>query len=192
MHLNPLPNDHQQEIVPVKIRRGKINDEVLSRNDYFIDNNNVDFRRGSQNRSGLNLALWSWMAALIDALVLISISCFSLVLFSFLMRTPARELFKLLSIEPSVSKIFAVAFLFSFWVYLIVMRVFMGASLGEWSCQLRLGQPVQRIKPTYVLQVILRTTLLLATGVVTFPILSAIFKRDLLGDITGIKVYSLT
>ncbi|MGZ3725113.1 MAG: RDD family protein, partial [Pseudobdellovibrio sp.] len=77
-------------------------------------------------------------------------------------------------------------------VYMIMMRVFMGASLGEWSCQLRLGQPVQRIKPTYVLRVVARTTLLLGTGVVVFPILSLILNRDLLGDITGIRIYSLT
>jgi hypothetical protein len=191
--MNPNPNSapNSEEIVPVKIRRGRIHGDLFNRTDYFVDGN-TGFRSGSQNRSGFNLVLWSWMSAFIDTLVLISISCFTLILFSALIKTPAREVLKVLSIESKASEMFLVSFLFSFWAYMIMMRVFMGASLGEWSCQLRLGQPVERIKATYVLRVVLRTTILLATGVITFPVLSLIFKRDLLGDITGIRVYSLT
>ncbi len=164
---------------------------IFKRTDYFTDQH-TDFRSGSQNRSGLQLELWSWMSAFIDALVLTSISCFGLILFSVLMKTPAREMLKFLSIEPNVTEMFLVSFSFSFWAYMIMMRVFMGASLGEWSCQLRLGQPVQRIKPGYVLRVMARTSLLLLTGVVTFPLMSLLFKRDFLGDLTGIRIYSLT
>jgi len=189
--MNPNSTPASEEIVPIKIHRGKTQGHHFNRTDYFVDGN-VGFRSGSQNRSGFNLILWSWMSAFIDTLVLISISCFTLILFSVLIKSPAREVLKILSIESKASEMFGVSFLFSFWAYMIMMRVFMGASLGEWSCQLRLGQPIQRIKASYVGRVVLRTTLLLLTGVITFPILSLIFKRDLLGDITGIRVYSLT
>lgn len=183
--------EQQGELVPVKIHRGRIQGDLFNRTDYFIDGS-VGFRSGSQNRSGFNLVLWSWMSAFIDTIVLVSISCFALIFFSVLFKTPAREILKVFSIESKTTELFVVSFLFSFWAYMIMMRVFMGASLGEWSCQLRLGQPMQRINPTYVLRVMLRTTLLLATGVVIFPLLSLIFKKDLLGEITGIRVYSLT
>lgn len=163
---------------------------IFKRDNYFIDDQ-VDFQGGSQNRSGFKLALWSWMSAFIDSLILISISCFAMILFSFLMKTPARDVLKFVSIEPNITKMFLFSFLFSFWAYLIMMRIFMGASLGEWSCQLRLGQPVQRIKASYCFRVIGRTTLMLATGIITIPILSIIFERDLAGEITGIRIYSL-
>lgn len=163
---------------------------LFKRDDYFLDDA-VDFRGGSQNRSGFKLALWSWMSALIDGLILISISCFSMILFSFLMKTPARDVLKFVSIEPNITKMFVFSFLFSFWSYLVIMRVFMGASLGEWSCQLRLGQPVQRIRTGYCFRVIARTTLMLVTGIVAIPLLSVIFKRDLAGELTGVKIYSL-
>jgi hypothetical protein len=189
--MNPNSHPTNEEIVPVKIRRGRVHGNLFNRTDYFVDGN-VSFRSGSQSRSGFNLVLWSWMSAFIFTIFLISISCFTLILFSALIKTPAREVLKVLSVGSKASEMFAVSFLFSFWAYMIMMRVFMGASLGEWSCQLRIGQPLQRIKASYVLRVILRTTLLLVTGVVTFPILSLIFNRDLLGDITGIRVYSLT
>ena len=192
MPISSESNTTENLEIPRKIKRGGIaRDGLFKRDNYFLENK-TDFRSGPQNRSGLNLTLWSWMSALIDSLVLTSISCFCLILFSFLIKTPMGEVFKVLSLEPSIKEMFAISFIFSFWVYLVTMRVFMGASLGEWSCQLRLGQPLQRIKPTYVLRVAARTTLLLITGVVTLPILSLIFKKDLLGELTGIHIYSLT
>lgn len=164
---------------------------LFQRDDYFVEEG-TGFRSGAQNRSGLKLALWSWMSAFIDTLVLVSISCFAIVLFSFLMKSPAREMLRFLAIEPNIAKMFATSFLFSAWSYLIMMRIFMGASLGEWSCQLRLGQPIQRIRTGYALRVAARTTIILLTGIVTVPLLSLFLKRDLAGEMTGIKIYSLT
>lgn len=171
-----------------RIRRQ--NENVFKRDDYFIEDQ-FDFHGGSQKRSGFKLVMWSWMSALIDGLILISISCFAMIMFSVLMKSPAREILRFVSMESSITKMFVFSFLFSFWVYLIMMRIFMGASLGEWSCQLRLGQPAQRIRTKYVLMVIARTTLILATGVVTLPLLSLIFKEDLVGELTGLHIYSL-
>jgi hypothetical protein len=164
---------------------------IFKRADYFVEDN-VDFRSGSKKRSGFKLVLWSWMSTLIDSLILISISCFCMILFSILMKTSARDVFKFISIEPNITKMFFISFLFSFWAYLVVMRIFMGASLGEWSCQLRVGQPAQRLKRSYTLRVIGRTTLILLTGVVVLPLLSLIFESDIAGEITGVKIYSLT
>ena len=164
----------------------------LFRCDYYFAEGLLDFRSGSQKRSRFQLTLWSWMSALIDGLVLVSSSCFTMILFSVLMRTQARDLLKFFLVESNILKMFMVFFGFSFWVYLIMMRIFMGASLGEWSCQLRLGQPVQRIKTSYILRVMARTTLILVTGIITLPILSIVCKKDLIGDLTGLRIYSLT
>jgi hypothetical protein len=71
------------------------------------------------------------------------------------------------------------------------MRVFNGATFGEQACALRLGQPTQRMQPGYIFKVILRTTLIMMTGVIPLPVLSLFFKRDLAGDVSGVKIYSL-
>lgn len=178
----------------IRIRNSRLEKaqrHLFKRSDYFIDGK-VEFQSGSQSRSGFQLALWSWMSAFIDSLILISISCFSIILLSFLMKSPARDFIRVGSLEPNRVGLFLISFSFSFWVYMVTMRVFMGASLGEWSCQLRLGQPVERIRSGYVLRVIARTTILLITGVITIPILSLILKKDILGDLTGVRIYSLT
>lgn len=191
----------EQTIVPVEKNNGElvrdikkntpIKNNIFKRSHFFVEDE-IDFRRGSQSRSGLKLTLWSWMSAFIDTLILISISCFTVVLFAFLMKTPLRDSIKAFSGESSLFSMFFTAFLFSFWVYLTMMRIFMGASLGEWSCQLRLGQPIQRIKTSYIFKVMARTTLILCTGVVILPLISLIIKRDILGDLTGLRIYSLT
>ncbi len=180
----------EKNLEKTKPRKGLRRNDVFKRADYFIEDQ-VNFRSGSQNRSGFKLALWSWMSASIDGLIMLSISCFAMILFSFLMKTPARDVLKFMYVEPNVTKMFLFSFLFSFWVYLVMMRIFMGASLGEWTCQLRLGQPTQRIRPSYYLRVIVRTTLILGTGIITIPLLSLILKRDLMGELTGVSVYSL-
>lgn len=192
--LTPLNSSHHEPDLnqikkPVLRKIGRNN--LFKRTDYFIEDS-TGFQSGSQNRSGFKLVLWSWMSTLIDSLILISISCFCMILFSFLMKTSARDLFKFASIEPNLTKMFIVSFLFSFWAYLVVTRIFMGASLGEWSCQLRVGQPTQRMKSSYALRVIGRTTVILLTGVVLLPLLSLIFEKDLAGEISGVKLYSLT
>jgi hypothetical protein len=174
---------------PPRLKKEPI--DLFKRNNFFIDDH-LSFQSGSQKRSGIKLALWSWMSAFIDTLILISMSCFGIILFSFLMKTQMRDILKISSVESNIFSLFIVSFLFCFWAYLVVMRLFMGASVGEWSCHLRLGQPVQRIKRSYVLRVMARTTLILLTGVVTLPIFSLILKRDIAGDLTGLRVYSLT
>ncbi len=188
--------DVNYEKIPIRprieIKNTKSNlKNLFKRDNYFIEES-LGFHGGPQFRSGFKLTLWSWMSAFIDTLILVSLSCFAVIMFSFIMKTPARELFSFLTFEPNIIKMFIFSFLLSFWLYLVVMRTFMGASLGEWSCQLRLGQPAQRIKTDYILKVIARTTIILATGIIVMPLLSLIFKCDLVGEITGLHVYSLT
>ncbi len=156
----------------------------------FVDGP-VGFHNGPQKRSGLKLALWTWLSAGIDTLVLVSMSCFFMIVFSFLMQTSAKKVITSFIHQPALSHLFIGFFLVSFWLYLITMRLFMGASIGEWTCNLRLGQPSQRNQVGYVLRVMARTSLVLFTGIVVLPLFSLLFKCDLVGDMAGIKIYSL-
>lgn len=151
----------------------------------------TQFNGGSSKKSGLKLALWTWLSALIDGLVLISISCFFTVTFSFLMKTSPGSIVSLFLKNHNLISISAFLLMITIWTYLIFMRAFMGASVGEWACDLRLGEPVQRFKLSYLFKVILRTTVILASGIIFIPILSLILSRDLAGDLCGLRIYSL-
>jgi hypothetical protein len=77
----------------------------------------------------------------------------------------------------------------SSWLYLITTRAFLGCSIGEGACGLRLGKPLERQASNYVLRVILRNTVVVVTGVVVLPVLSLLTRKDLQGLISGVSLF---
>ncbi len=145
----------------------------------------------SRKRKGYRLALWSLMASIIDGLVLIAISCAFLVLFSLLMKTSANVVIKSYFHTESQIMLLVQIYAGSAWVYLIATRVLTGSSIGEWACNIRLGQPHERLETRYVLRVLARSTLIVVTGVVILPALSLILGGDLTGKLCGLRLFSL-
>ncbi len=187
---NPRPENRPQPESPARITPTiKVRSNLFQRVDFSEDT--LGFHGGSSRRTGTKLALWTWMSAAVDTLIMISMSCFFVIAFSLLMKTSARAVLASVFQDFGMLKLFASAFVTSFWIYLIFLRGFNGATIGEWTCSLRLGQPWQHLQSGYVWKVLLRTTLILATGIVTLPILSLLFKKDLAGEISGVKIYSL-
>ncbi len=149
------------------------------------------FHGGSKRKSQFQLALWTWFSALLDLLVLVSASCFFIVCFSLVMKASPSLIFATSIKNQSTYVVYGLLFFTFLWSYLVFMRAFIGASVGEWTCDLRLGQPVQRSQTKYILQVMLRTTVVLITGIIFLPLLSLVFKKDLPGAISGLRIYSL-
>lgn len=133
-------------------------------------------------RKAYVLSLWSLMASTIDALLLIAMSCVFLMAFIKIIKTP---------LTPSVLKDFAVIYVIVSWLYMITLRFFIGSSIGEAACDLRLGRPQDRSAPGYFAKVVFRATLVVATGLVVLPLLSLVFGRDLAGSLSGLKLFSL-
>lgn len=145
---------------------------------------------GGPRRQGSRLILWSLMAVSIDTLILLSLSCLFLIAFAFIVHTPIGGVMRSAG-GLGLRQMFLPIFLVSCWTYMVVLRVFFGFSIGEWACDLRLGQPSQRRHPTYLFKVALRATVLVATGVVTLPLLSLILGHDLPGRLSGVRLISL-
>lgn len=187
----------QSQITPQIDRETPLKREppALPRTDLFrrVDfaEDSVGFQGGPSRRTGIRLAMWTWLSVAVDTMMMIALSCFFVISFSLLMKTSAPDVLKYILKDLSLAKIFGAAFLFSFWMYMIFLRGFNGATIGEWTCSLRLGQPWQRVQSGYILKVLVRTTLIMVTGIITIPVLSLLFKRDIAGDISGVKIYSL-
>ena len=77
------------------------------------------------------------------------------------------------------------------WMYMVTTRFFLGSSLGEAACDLRLGRPQDRLSSNYFAKVVFRATLIVLTGVFVLPALSLIFGNDLPGKISGVRLFSL-
>ncbi|MCE3010204.1 MAG: hypothetical protein LW875_06305 [Proteobacteria bacterium] len=122
-------------------------------------------RQSGGRKKGWRLIAWNWMAALIDGLILLS---FGLGLAALGLTTLRLEW-----ILPA-----------SAFLYLCISRVFLGYSLGEWACDLRVGTIEQRLHPKYSLRVVTRMALIFGTGVIVLPLISMLFRRDLVGRLT--------
>jgi hypothetical protein len=74
------------------------------------------------------------------------------------------------------------------WIYLVGHRVFLGHTPGEWVFDQRLGRPEEFGTSHYALKAIARSTIVLFTGLVVFPILSLILNRDYLGRLMKLEL----
>lgn len=70
-------------------------------------------------------------------------------------------------------------------IYMLLNRVFLGFTPGEWAYDLRVGTPADQTHGLYVIQILFRQVLVTVTGFVVLPALGAIMGRDLTGRLTG-------
>jgi hypothetical protein len=155
----------------------------------------VGFRGGSlPRRQGHQLLLWSATAAVIDLCVLVSLSCVFALMFAIVVKAQLVGMMNgFLKTQSLLENLKTMGWIYCIttWTYLIVMRAWLGCTLGEWACDLRLGKPTQRLSPLYILQVTLRSTLILMTGVVVLPALSWLFGKDVSGSFSQVELVSL-
>ena len=149
------------------------------------------FQGGPTRRTGYRLALWSWLASMIDTLLLISLSSFFVLAFSYLVKANVESLVGSLFHSQHRALIFCEVFALCSWIYMITVRTILGSTIGEWACDIRLGQPQERLRTNYVLRVAWRSTLILLTGVVTLPLISLVVGKDIAGAISGLRLFSL-
>ena len=152
----------------------------------------VGFTGGPKaRRKGYQLVAWSVLASTIDTLIMISASCVFLLTFSLIVHAPIGSFIKTFASVQSQSLFFLEVFVALTWTYGIFARSLVGFTLGEWTCDLRLGQPHERIQDRYIFRVIFRSTLVLVTGGIVLPALSLFFGKDIAGNISGLKLFSL-
>jgi hypothetical protein len=149
------------------------------------------FQGGPSRRTGYKLALWSWLASMIDTLILISLSSVFILTFSFLMKANVESLVGSLFQSQHRAVIFCEVFTLCSWIYMITVRTVLGSTIGEWACDIRLGQPQERLRTNYVLRVAWRSTLVILTGIVTLPLMSLVVGKDIAGAISGLRLFSL-
>jgi len=155
----------------------------------FRNRQNLEWELGTgfhsgpvRRRKGYQLTMWSLVASTIDALLLVGMSCIFLMAFIKIIHVPLTK---------GLLQDFAMIYVVGSWLYMITTRFFIGSSIGEAACDIRLGKPQERMSAWYFLRVILRSTLIILTGVIVLPALSLIFGRDIPGILSGLKLFSL-
>lgn len=166
--------------------------------DLFKNNKLLNFDRTngfhggpSARRKGYKLAIWSLLAACIDTLILISATSISILTFSFIVKASFGTLLNDVLHHQNKALLFGQVFFVCSWLYMISLRGLIGATIGEWSCDLRLGQPHERLQSGYILRVILRSTIIFLSGIVVLPLISLLIAKDMAGIASDLKLFSL-
>lgn len=71
-------------------------------------------------------------------------------------------------------------------IYMIIHRIFLGFTPGEWAYDVRLGEPSQQNSAMFSLKAIARQALIVVTGVLPLPIAGLLVGKDLTGRLTGL------
>ena len=133
-------------------------------------------------------SIWEPGAVLLDALLLAALFLMSLI--ALILTTRVDFFASLSSPDPAKWVYWSLAGLgfFLIFTYLTMTRLFLGATLGEWVFDQRLGTPKDFVKPMYPVQTILRSFLITVSGIVVLPMISFAINSDLLGRWLGIEL----
>lgn len=74
-------------------------------------------------------------------------------------------------------------------IYMVIHRVFLGYTPGEWAYDLRLGTPEAQTTALYTAQVVARQLLVTVTGLALLPFLGFCVGKDLTGKIVGLSLF---
>ncbi len=154
-----------------------------------LQSQKISFHRGSSStKRRWRLMAWSLAAGVIDILIIFSATCFisGILIAAMGWKVTLAQL----QSEVSLQAALLMMILGFYAIYLLTLRVFIGCTLGEWACGLRLGEPRHRLSPGYSLKVHLRLLVILGSGIVTLPLLSLILGIDLAGKLSGLPLVS--
>jgi hypothetical protein len=131
---------------------------------------------------------WDFSAALLDLMLIVATYLGSLIL---LLVVTKVDLFANIYNADSQSMIYlslGILFVGVSFIYLSMTRLFMGFTPGEWVFDQRLGQPEQLGSASYSLRSFARSMIVIATGFALVPLLSLIFRRDIVGKMLGVEL----
>lgn len=193
---NPRTEIHRRKPSVVPVKKESRVDQIFKNKRSWEFAESTGFRSGPlSNKKNYKLILWSFVAAFIDLLILTSLSSFFILSFKLIVKTSVAPLLHDLSLGGHIHMagiaFFSLVFLMASWFYLTLSRVFLGATIGEWSCGICLGHPAARGSAEYFFKVLARSTIIVLTGLFVLPIVSLFFGKDLVGELVNLKLMEL-
>lgn len=164
-------------------------DEILKT---LNEKRNVDFSNKKEKlktpTASFKPSPWDLSASMLDAMLVTAASLFCLILLLVITRVDlfanvyhpdagGMVYWSLLALLGTVA-----------WIYLVGHRVFLGFTPGEWVFDQRLGKPEDNASVSYMMKTILRSTLVIVTGFIVFPLVSFAMNDDLLGKLVGLRL----
>jgi len=152
---------------------------------------NMGVRRGAADSPirMLERSAVSLPSGILDGVMTLALSLVFLVTLMTVTKVDLASLIVKTGLDVPTQLSFATLFMSVWLMYVVVARSFFGRTLGEWTFDHQMGDDQQHQSATYPLRILWRALLVLASGVVTIPLLSLAFNKDLLAPLTGVQLY---
>lgn len=153
---------------------------------------NVGTRRGaadSPQQRKLQPATMSVPSAFLDLVIVTALALVFLVALLMVTKVDLNVVLRNLSRDFMTQIALGVMYVAVMQMYVVICRSFFGATLGEWTFDLQVGQDTEQKQETYPLKVAFRSILITMTGLVLLPLISALLRRDIAGQLSGVKLY---
>lgn len=131
----------------------------------------------------------SFASALLDALIVFALSSLFVVSLVAITQVDIINMIRNHNMGTKVAIEVTLLFFGTSLFYYMLSRGLFGSTLGDWAFDVQLGLEKDRMHIMYPFQVIFRTLIIIATGIVTIPILSTAFGKDLAYYFSGLKLY---
>lgn len=130
-----------------------------------------------------------FFAATLDGMLITAAFLLSMII---MLMVTKIDLFQNLSQADTAGPLYmatAALFMTVYFIYIVVNRTFLGFTPGEWAFDQCCGTPEQLNTATYVPRLMARTMLVMLSGFITSPVLSYLFNKDVMGQITGLTLF---
>lgn len=132
----------------------------------------------------------SFTSAVIDALVIAGLTALFLVTLIVFTKIDLIAVILHTDAPASVWMEIGAIFLGVYLLYYMCTRGFWGSTLGDWAFDIQLGLESDRLKWYYPGLVIMRMGVVAITGFIVLPLISYFAKKDVIGALTGVGLYS--
>lgn len=190
------PGEKEKPTVPFFPQKKKTDpvDDILKS---LHKNKNMSFDMGVEVKNKIpnvktdtyKLSPWIFSTTILDGMLVTALTLLAMILVLVITKIDLIRVLTTSESDPSVYLATLLLFSSMAFIYLFGSRLIMGSTPGEWAYDLRIGNPKNQNSMDYVLQVFARSILVILTGFVFFPILSLIFKKDILGHLTRAALY---
>lgn len=181
----PMPSTRTpMDIVNFEIPGTSINDKTLEKPETGV-------RRSGHDAKIRELVpvSFSISSTILDSIIVLALSLIFMMSLVFVTGVDLVSVVTSASHELMAQVSLAALYLAVWQMYVVVSRSFFGATLGEWTFDLQLGDKEQIAEGVYPGKVLMRSLAIMLTGFVLLPLLSLIFRRDIASKVSGLQLY---
>ncbi|MCB0378001.1 MAG: RDD family protein [Bdellovibrionales bacterium] len=131
----------------------------------------------------------SFASAILDGLIILGLSSLFVVALVAITKVDLISMVRNHHMGGKVAMELGLLYLGTTLLYFMLARGLWGSTLGDWAFDVQLGTEEERTHIMYPFQVLFRTFIIIATGIILIPLVSLGFGKDMAYNFSGLRLY---